>query len=551
MKRIWSIAVSFLLLLTVFSFIDMQFEISRPVRGAVVYVGGTGPGNLSTIQAGINAANPGDTVFIYNGTYNETVVVTKTINLTGEDMNSTIIINPLYDLMFGTVISVQADWVNITGFTLRKGWHAGVDIDGYSNITVAGNNITDCAEGGIVIFNVSENRVLNNIFTSNGFGGVYIKGDFRYTTILENIVSSNTFFNDGGVYLQDTYGNDVFNNTFTNNSVGVYLDHANWANITNNYMINNNNGIVLWRFCDGHNMSGNIFSNNFYGIYFIDTCQDNYIVSNHFEGNDNGIYFTEGPDNDDNYVFHNNFINNANQSKDGGLNYWNLSYPSGGNFWSDYNGTDYFSGPNQDIPGSDGIGDTPYYFNMSFWRLTDYYPFMEPFGNFTYLRHGWNPISIPWIQPSTKLEDVLDQINGTYKAVQWFNASDKKDPWKHYSVSKPSHLNDLHIIDHTMGLQIYVDDPGGAVLEFSGIPPTQNQATPLYKGWNMVGYPSLSNKYRPDALNNLVFGTEVDAVWTYNSGAKKWEEVEELNYFVVGKGYWIHATQDCVWEVPL
>ena len=102
-----------------------------------------------------------------------------------------------------------------------------------------------------------------------------------------------------------------------------------------------------------------------------------------------------------------------------------------------------------------------------------------------------------------------------------------------------------------MALQIYVDDPGGSLLEFSGTQPTQNQSIPLYKGWNMVGYPSQSNKYRPDALNNLVFGTEVDAVWTYNSGTQKWEEVGELNYFVVGKGYWIHATQDCVWEVPL
>jgi hypothetical protein len=176
---------------------------------------------------------------------------------------------------------------------------------------------------------------------------------------------------------------------------------------------------------------------------------------------------------------------------------------------------------------------------------------MEPWGNITYLRHGWNPVSIPWIQPSTKLEDVLAQINGTYKAVQWFNASDKKDPWKHYSVSKPSHLNDLENIDHTMGLQIYVDDPGGVILEFSGTIPTQNQSIPLCKGWNMVGYPSLSNKYRPDALNNLVFGNDVDAVWTYNSGAQKWEEVGDSNYFVVGKGYWIHAAQDCVWEVPL
>ena len=41
-------------------------------------------------------------------------------------------------------------------------------------------------------------------------------------------------------------------------------------------------------------------------------------------------------------------------------NTWDNGYPSGGNYWSDYTGNDSFSGPNQDLPGSDGIGDTPY-----------------------------------------------------------------------------------------------------------------------------------------------------------------------------------------------
>jgi len=38
---------------------------------------------------------------------------------------------------------------------------------------------------------------------------------------------------------------------------------------------------------------------------------------------------------------------------------WDNGYPSGGYYWSDYNGTDSYSGPYQDLTGSDGIGDTP------------------------------------------------------------------------------------------------------------------------------------------------------------------------------------------------
>jgi hypothetical protein len=39
---------------------------------------------------------------------------------------------------------------------------------------------------------------------------------------------------------------------------------------------------------------------------------------------------------------------------------WDNGYPSGGNYWSDYTGTDNYSGPSQNIPGSDGIGDVNY-----------------------------------------------------------------------------------------------------------------------------------------------------------------------------------------------
>ena len=52
----------------------------------------------------------------------------------------------------------------------------------------------------------------------------------------------------------------------------------------------------------------------------------------------------------------------------------------GGNYWSDYTGNDYYRGINQDIPGSDGIGDTPY--NISGpGNNTDRYPLMSPHGS--------------------------------------------------------------------------------------------------------------------------------------------------------------------------
>jgi hypothetical protein len=62
------------------------------------------------------------------------------------------------------------------------------------------------------------------------------------------------------------------------------------------------------------------------------------------------------------------------------MNYWDDGYPSGGNYWSDYTGEDLFSGPNQSIPGSDGIGDIPRKIPAMLpeYENYDFYPFMEP-----------------------------------------------------------------------------------------------------------------------------------------------------------------------------
>jgi hypothetical protein len=57
------------------------------------------------------------------------------------------------------------------------------------------------------------------------------------------------------------------------------------------------------------------------------------------------------------------------------LDVWDNGYPSGGNYWSNYDGTDSYSGPCQNVTGSDGVGDTPYVIDGS---NQDNYPLMTP-----------------------------------------------------------------------------------------------------------------------------------------------------------------------------
>jgi hypothetical protein len=167
------------------------------------------------------------------------------------------------------------------------------------------------------------------------------------------------------------------------------------------------------------------------------------------------------------------------------------------------------------------------------------------------LHEGWNLMSIPFIQRDIDLEIVLNSINGSYDAVQIYNTKDNSDHWKHNHISKPLQMNDLWDIDQKMGIWVHITQPGGVLFNCSGVIPSENQSIILKTGWNLVGYPSLSNKTRTLALNNLTFNTEIDAIWSHNASSQLWEQISEFDYFERGRGYWIHTKTDSVWEVPL
>jgi hypothetical protein len=166
------------------------------------------------------------------------------------------------------------------------------------------------------------------------------------------------------------------------------------------------------------------------------------------------------------------------------------------------------------------------------------------------LYYGWNLISIPLNQTDTTLSTVLSSISGYYDSVQYFDSSDSTDPWKHNHITKPSQLDDLTDIDHKMGIWIHITEPGGVVMECSGTADSGNVPIYLKVGWNHVGYPSVVNKSRTIGLNNLVFGSDVDTIWSFDAQSGLWEEMGEFDEFKAGRGYWIHSKVETVWLVP-
>jgi hypothetical protein len=160
-------------------------------------------------------------------------------------------------------------------------------------------------------------------------------------------------------------------------------------------------------------------------------------------------------------------------------------------------------------------------------------------------------ISIPNNQSESHFDFSLSSLSGSYDAIQYYNISNPSDYWEHNKILKPSVMNDFYKIDHKMGFWIYITEPKGVIFEYTGSHPTTNQTIPLHPGWNMVGYPSLSNPNRTVGLNNLEFGLDVDAIQWYDAATQTWHFMGPDDVFVPGRGYWAHSKVDKSWIVPL
>lgn len=182
----------------------------------------TNPKSGGYIQGLIDNATAGDTIYIPSGTYYENIVIDKSINLVGEDKNTTIIDgSESWD-----VVHVTANWVNLSGFTIRNGRY-GVLIHSNYN-TIMGNNISSNNWAGIEIYSKEKNNIIDNTISLNNRSGIYFV-DSSSTNINGNIITSNR---DYGICLWGNLsGNNISGNSFVNDSLYYTLTETYLGNI--------------------------------------------------------------------------------------------------------------------------------------------------------------------------------------------------------------------------------------------------------------------------------------------------------------------------------
>ena len=293
-------------------------------KSDILYVGGDGPGNYSKIQDAIDNASDGDTVFVYNGTYVENLIVNKSISLIGENKETTIIDgNKTNDF-----ISIFADGVCINGFYIKNGYTGCLVI---SDDNIIMDNIFDCYYS--CIESPEEKRNSNNTFSNNIFFNSSVsinlyKSD--YNNISGNILSK---FDTTGINIQNSHHNVIYNNKFLESPDSAKSDLYFYIS-KDNYILNNNlsyrcnnNGIILYDSINNH-FQRNVISNKRYAIDLSDLCINNNILENNISGNNEGIFlkkFSIG-----NTFYNNNFINNDNDASFALFSFFNKW---DGNYW--------------------------------------------------------------------------------------------------------------------------------------------------------------------------------------------------------------------------
>ncbi len=230
-----------------------------------------------------------------------------------------------------------------------------------NNIAIDGNNhmIEGTEAYGVSGIDLSSrtNVTVKNVKVMKFYYGIHCLIGGGHIIIVKNNITGNTY----GIYAYGSSRNNISENDITHNDYGIYLSSSNNNNISKN----------------------NIADNDFYGIW-ISLSSDNVIFNNRISGSWHGVESYGS----DNKFYHNEFIDNwLGHASVSGSNEWDDGYPSGGNYWDDFEEKypeveDIYSGPYQNESGSDGIWDHPYLVDA---EDVDWFPLVPETNNFTFL----------------------------------------------------------------------------------------------------------------------------------------------------------------------
>src|SRR5659263_421038 len=231
------------------------------------------------IQAAIDNATAGETIYVYNGSYTDNVDVNRQVTLQGEGAD---VVNVTAALASGHVFNVTVSYVNISGFKVTGA-------TGFNN------------------------------------AGIYLGSGVDHANISDNNASNNYY----AIYLNSSSNNSLTNNSAnSNNNDGIKLNSlSNNNTLTNNTAIlNHDTGISLISSSNNNTLTNNTANSNNIGIGLMTSSNNNTLTNNTANLNIYGIFLNSASNNN---TLTNNYFNNTNNAWDDGSNVWNTTITSG------------------------------------------------------------------------------------------------------------------------------------------------------------------------------------------------------------------------------
>src|SRR6266540_5612390 len=211
MKRKFSLTFASLLII-----ISSSFAIIRPVKAQANIVVVT-----TTIQAAVDAANPGDTVRVPPGIYHENVLVAKD-NITIKGQSGAVLDGTGLPGNSGITVRSSSPSARINGFKLT-----GLQIQNYS-------------ENGVILIRVDDFQIDNGKYINNEEYGIFPILS-SHGLIRSNQVSGS---DDTGIYIGQSQNVIIKDNYVHDCTVGIEAELSSNITVQNNQAVDNSIGMT-------------------------------------------------------------------------------------------------------------------------------------------------------------------------------------------------------------------------------------------------------------------------------------------------------------------
>jgi nitrous oxidase accessory protein len=159
-----------------------------------------------------------------------------------------------------------------------KGHRDGIYFEFVTNSQITGNYSHNNVRYGLHFMFSHHNDYTSNVFEKNGSGVAVMFT--HHVKMVNNTFKDNWGGASYGILLKEISDSYIYNNIFSNNTAGIFMEGCNRTIVESNSFMNNGSALRIQANCDDNTVKGN----NFMGNTF-DVSTNGEVILNHFSNN--------------------------------------------------------------------------------------------------------------------------------------------------------------------------------------------------------------------------------------------------------------------------